>query len=158
MNMLTIQIPNKYSKEKKMSAIEEAVKKLIQLDKEITILELEKHKYRSQLLADMDAKGANKYPDSFNVEGKTYTVERRTIRHPQGTFDQSLLTGLRELLSPENFRKAWSPGYEKITNIEAKYDGKVLAQFARQYGGEIAEIIEEARLPVGHDINVKEVI
>ena len=69
MNMLTIQIPNKYSKEKKMSAIEEAVKKLIQLDKEITILELEKHKYRSQLLADMDAKGPNKYPDSFNVEG-----------------------------------------------------------------------------------------
>ena len=59
MNMLTIQIPNKYSKENKMSAIEEAVKKLVQLDKEITILELEKHKYRSQLLADMEAKGAN---------------------------------------------------------------------------------------------------
>ena len=58
MNMLTIQIPNKYSKENKMSAIEEAVKKLIQLDNEITILELKKHKYRSQLLAEQDVKGA----------------------------------------------------------------------------------------------------
>ena len=150
----------KVYKENNVSAIEDAVKKLIQIDKEITILELEKHRYRTQLLADLDGKGANKYPDPFYVEGKKYGVERSTIRHPQGTFDQSLLTrsGLRELLSPENFRKAWSPGYEKITQIEAKYDGKVLAQFARQYGGEIAEIIEEARLPVGHDIKIKEVI
>ena len=148
----------KVYKEKNMSAIEDAVKKLIQIDKEITVLELEKHKYRSELLADLEAKSANKYPDPFTVEGKTYAVERSTIRHPQGTFDQSLLTGLRELLSPENFRKAWSPGYEKVTKIEAKYDGKVLAQFARQYGGEIAEIIEGARLPVGHDIKIKEVI
>ena len=67
MNMLTIQIPNKYSKEKKMSAIEEAVKKLIQLDKEITILELEKHKYRSQEREDKEHKSDKTDHDSGKV-------------------------------------------------------------------------------------------
>ena len=49
----------KVYKENSMSAIEDAVKKLIQIDKEITVLELEKHRYRSQLLADLEAKSAN---------------------------------------------------------------------------------------------------
>jgi len=138
--------------------IEDIVKQIRLIDKSIAIAELEKDKLESDLLFYLEGMDANEFPDPFDVDGEIVTVYRQRIKGRYGTFDQSALVTLKELLSPENYDKVYTPGYTKEVQVPGKYDGVKLNAVANKYGGEIKEAIEKARLPVSYKLKMKEVI
>lgn len=137
---------------------EDTVKQIRLIDKSIAIAELEKNKLESELLFYLEGIDANGFPDPFDVDGAIVTVYRQKIKGRYGTFDQSALVALKELLSPENYDKVYTPGYTKEVQVPGKYDGVKLNAVANKYGGEIKEAIEKARLPVSYQLKIKEVI
>jgi len=137
---------------------EDTVKQIRLIDKSIAIAELEKNKLESELLFYLEGIDANGFPDPFDVDGAIVTVYRQKIKGRYGTFDQSALVALKELLSPENYAKVYTPGHVKEVQVPGKYDGVQLNAVANKYGGEIKEAIEKARLPVSYQLKIKEVI
>ena len=135
--------------------IEDTVKQIRLIDKSIAIAYMEKDKLESGLLFYLESIGANEFPDSFDVDGEIVTVQREKIKGRYGTFDQSALVALKELLSPENYDKVYKPGYTKEVQVPGKYDGVKLNAVANKYGGEIKEAIEKARLPVSYKLKIK---
>ena len=138
--------------------IEDTIKQIRLIDKSIAIAELEKDKLESELLFYLEGIDANGFPDPFDVDGAIVTVSRQKIKGRYGTFDQSALVALKELLSPENYDKVYKPGHIKEVQVPGKYDGVQLNAVANKYGGEIKEAIEKARLPVTYQLKIKEVI
>jgi len=138
--------------------IENTIEQIRMIDKSIFIAQLEKDKLESEVLSYLEAEGANEFPDSFDVDGEIVTVYRQKIKGRYGTFDQSALLALKELLSPENYAKVYTPGYTKEVQVPGKYNGVKLNAVANKYGGEIKEAIEKARLPVSYQLKIKEVI
>ena len=138
--------------------IENTIEQIRMIDKSIFIAQLEKDKLESEVLSYLEAEGANEFPDSFDVDGEIVTVYRYKVKSKYGTFDQSALVALKELLSPENYDKVYTPGNTKEVQVPGKYDGVKLNAVANKYGGEVKEAIEKARLPVSYKLKIKEVI
>ena len=64
------------------------------------------------------------------------------------TYRHDVLDSIKELLSTEDYTKAFTPAHTETKTIEheAKWSGQQLNRIERAYGGAVAETIREARV------------
>jgi len=139
------------------ASVEEIVRTIIKKRKEQEVLDIAIYDLERQLSGILDIDNAMKFADPFFVEGKTYVVKKVKIPNPSGTFDQSILQKVREVLSPNNHEIVYKKPWEETKKHPGKYDGVKLSALAKQVGGELLEIVEESRFPVRYVTKIMEV-
>ena len=62
---------------------------------------------------------------------------------------------VKEIISPEEWDKAFTPEHEETVLVEAKLDMKKARHWPKRFGKDVAAIFEEARLPSAPRLVVK---
>ena len=62
-------------------------------------------------------------------------------------YDNSRLAKLREMLPPEVTALGFTPEHAETKTLPDKWDGRVVAGWGRKYGDDVAEVIEQAKVP-----------
>ena len=70
---------------------------------------------------------------------------RSVERKPKVSYDQGLLTPLKEILSGERLRESYIPEHEVTSVVAAHWDMVKVNKHARAMGGRAAEIVDAAR-------------
>ena len=142
-----------------MASIEEKVKERILLDKQIEILKLAQYEIDRELQFDLMEKDSKGYIDTFVVEGDSYTVGLKKIPNRSGTFDQTQLHSLKEMLPTDVLKKVFKDRWEETVTHPESWDGKQLAVLERKDGnGEIGRTIKNARFEEAFRMEYKRVI
>lgn len=93
-----------------------------------------------------DAGGTALPDDDFLIE----------LKRGSPTYDVGMLQPLLESEVPtEELEKAYTPAHEEVVQVDAKWHGGQLNTLARRYGGEIADRIEQAKIPGPEKLDVK---
>lgn len=98
-----------------------------------------------ELLRRMRERGATELP----LDGATVRLVRASP-----TYDLGLLTALKETLTAEWLNKVWTPAHEEMIQVAEKWNGTQLRS-AEKLGGEVAAVIQQARIPGRESIVVE---
>ncbi len=118
----------------------ELAERLVNIEDALGSLREEADRIRLELRCRIEAEGGTELPcEGFKVALETGSP----------TYDYGLLVALKERLPDDELNKAYSPAYQRLMDVPEKWDGRVLNGLERRFGGEIAGIIQHARIP-GH--------
>ena len=81
--------------------------------------------------------------------GTELPSERYRIALEQGSprYDYGLLRALEELVPPDDYAKAYKAPYTHEVTDQEKWSGTALNSLERRFGGKVALVIQQARIP-----------
>jgi hypothetical protein len=87
--------------------------------------------------------------DWMRVQGATkvqHPTHDVTVAADSPSYDPGLLIPLRELVSDEDLEKVFKAAHEEVKAVGDKWNGTQLNRLEREYGGQVAETIQRARV------------
>lgn len=115
---------------------------LIQLLIDVTTQEeaLRQRRYllEAELQARMEAEGATEIP---------HETHRVRLVSDTPNYDMGIIVALRELLTDTDLHAACTPAHTKEISVPEKWNGTRLNSYELRYGGQVAKVIQQARIP-----------
>ena len=71
------------------------------------------------------------------------------LKYRSPVYDKRILTALWEAAPLSEVQKAYTEEHTETVTVKEKWNGNVLNQLSRKYGGDVARIIEQARIDQG---------
>ena len=71
------------------------------------------------------------------------------LKYRSPVYDKRILTALWEAAPLSEVQKAYTEEHAETVTVKEKWNGNVLNQLSRKYGGDVARIIEQARIDQG---------
>ena len=86
------------------------------------------------------------------LRGDRYIAE---LKPGTPTYDESKMLPLLEMLAHADLEKAYTPAHQETKDVDARWDGRQV-RVLEKMGGEVARIIEDARIPGRPSLQIKE--